>query len=190
MSRVRIPFLIIALVLSSGCYVYSGTERVIDLRARTATLALTDLRSDEADITGELNNAVAGLLLDPGVEDRYPSARATQKDFRVSGEALDFVVQLAFEAPSAMGVQSWDRGGWRVCPSEPDMVISASNAAYRDGDGCVIWKKRATVLRVTETRTGVKPQTSLLGAYKVWDAAGRPAPGADAKAGESTTPPP
>ena len=190
MSRVRIPSMLLALALSSGCYVYSGTERVIDLRARTATLALIDLRSDEADITGELNNAVAGLLLDPGVEDRYPSARATQKDFRVSGEALDFVVQLAFDAPSAMGVQAWDRGGWRVCPSEPDMVISASNAAYRDGDGCVIWKKRATVLRVTETRTGVKPQTSLLGAYKVWDAAGRPAPGADAKAGESTTPPP
>ena len=190
MSHARIPVLIVSLALSSGCYVYTGTERVIDLRARTATLALTHLRSDEADITGDLNSAVGGLLLDTGVEGRYPSARATQKDFRVSGEALDFVVQLAFDTPSAMGVQAWDRGGWRVCPSEPDMVISASNAAYRDTDGCVIWKKRATVLRVTETRSGVRPQTSLLGAYKVWDAAGRPAPGADAKAGESTTPPP
>lgn len=184
MSRARIPPLLVALTLSAGCYNHSGTERVIDLRGRTAMVALTDLRSDEADTTGDLNSAVASLLLDTGVEARYPAARPTQKDFRVSGEALDFVVQLAFDTPSSVGVQAWDRGGWRVCPSEPDMVISASNAAYRDGDGCVIWKRRATVLRVTETRNAPRPQTSLLGAYQVWDAAGRPAPTAEGTAAD------
>ena len=173
---------IFALVLATGCYTHTGTERVIDLKRGTATLTLTDLRTDEADPSNELGTAANSLLAGSALEERYPAAHLSQKDFQVRGEALDFTATFTFDDPSQVGVQAWDRGGYRLCPSEPDMVISASNASYRDDAGCVIWKKRATVLRITETRVGVSPKTSLLGAFQAWDAAGRPKPEEEAAA--------
>ena len=165
-----------ALALATGCYEHSGTERVIDLRARTASIALTDLRSDGDDPASDIRSAAGALLFDTAVESRYPQASLTHKDFRVRGEALDFVAELSFEQPASVGVMAWDRGGHRICPSEPGMIISQSNADSRDAAGCVMWKRRATVLRVIEIRTTPRTGVPMVSAFQDWDRAGRPPP--------------
>lgn len=184
------PGLFVALLLLAGCYEHAGTDRVIDLRAKTAAVTLVDLRSDGDDPAEDLQSAANALLFDAGMEVRYPAAELRQKDFRARGEALDFTATFGFAAPQDVGVMPWDRGGHRICPSEAGMVISASNADARDEAGCVMWKRRATVLRVTETRTSPKAKTSLLPAFIAWDQAGRPRPEAEPPASQETGAPP
>lgn len=176
MNRKAVVF---ALAGLAGCYSYTGSDRVIDLKQRTATITLRDLRSDAADPAEDFSAALSGLFAGTTLEERYPAAKLAGKDFKEGAGQLDFEASFAFNLPEELGLHAWGRGGWRLCASEADMVISSSNADYRDEAGCVIWKKHATVLRVTETRVSPADRNSLLKAYQDWNAAGRPLPSSD-----------
>lgn len=169
MSRVPSLFFLAAL---SGCYSYTGVERVIDLQQHTATVTLRDLRG--ADLKEDFSQALSGLLLQSGLHDRYPRSTLARQDFQAASDRLDFQAVLGFDAPVDVGLHAWDRGGWRLCPSEEDLVITESNADARDAAGCVIWKKGRKVLRAVEARAAPPAGDSLLPAFVAWDAAGRP----------------
>lgn len=169
-----------ALLALTGCYEYERVDWIIDVERGAATLRLADLRADKAQADDTLNEVLSSLMQGTAIEDRYPRARVVRKDLEPRGEHLDFVAELRFDDPAALGLERWDdRRGWRFCPSEPAMFIVESNAAWRDASGCVVWRRRSDVLRVSERMVAPASPHSLLPTWQRWDAAGRPMPAAE-----------
>ena len=163
------------LALLGGCLQFGGVDYVIDLKAGTATLTWRDLRGDGADDFKQLIGPVSrDRTFAPGLD----GATLVRQEPVANGETLDFVVEATFTDPAQVGLMDWDaRHPTRLCP--PDNVsVTESNAAYRDADGCLIWRKGTQVLRLHATARALSPEAeaqSLLPAFQAWAAEGRPA---------------
>jgi hypothetical protein len=159
------------LVLLAGCVEVDRVDIVVDTRAHTATLSYRDVRGDGDN---DLKNLMTTLLKDGTFTAPMPRARVVSEEVVPREGRLDVDVKLTFDDPSQASVHTFDdRHPFRLC-APPGMLITETNGAAKDEQGCVVWAKGARVLRAAAHN--VRPVTggSLLPAFQAWDAKGRP----------------
>ena len=142
------------------------------------------LKAHTADVTygnwrGGDDGDLASLVLDvlPGAQllAEFPKATITTRELvdNVDANTLDVHLTLGFAQTSDFGLLAYDdAGAYRVC-APAGMVITSSNATWRDTDGCVIWKHGASVLRLHAEHQKQSAEPSLLDKYRAWLAAGK-----------------
>lgn len=166
----------LGLLLATGCLDVDGVDLVVDLPQGVATLTWQNFRGP-ADEVGSLD-----AMLEQGeLTAAFPRATPLGQSFVADGETLDAVVTLRFSAAEELGFGEWDsRHPYRFCPL-PLMVITHTNADYRDPQGCAVWASGAQVLRVNLRGTAQSTQPHLLEPWREAHALGAPAEGTPAE---------
>lgn len=167
MRRAPLMFLLVL----AGCVQFRSVDFVVDLNAQKATFTYRDFTGNgEDDLESFVNDVLGGGQLTA----EFPKAQVQRVEPVPNGEQLDVVVELGFTDPYAVGIRPWDkRTPYRFCAPE-GLVITETNADFRDPDGCAVWRKSAKVLRVHAEHPAASGDPSLLTLFQGWDAAGRP----------------
>lgn len=161
----------------TGCFEYAAVDYTLDVKANRAALVYRDLRGDDNDFA----TLVKDLLPGDAFHSAFPKASVSREELVVNGETLEVQVDLQGSTPSDLGLQPWSpREPYRFCPPD-NLVVTTSNATYRDADDCLVWKKGTRVLRVHAVPPTPLGGESLLGQYLDWVADGRPELGAAAE---------
>ena len=162
----------IALFLLSACLEVEGVDLVVDLREGQATATYQNFRgAGQEDLDSLLTNIEDGSYLAI-----FPHASPIEQTLLEDGDTLDLLVRVGFTSTTDLGLGAWDtRRPHRYCPP-PDMLITESNARYRDAEGCVIWGRGAKVLRVNMRFVRQSTEDQLLPTWQQAQAAGGAAP--------------
>lgn len=144
---------VVALPLT-GCLEIDGVGFVVDLAQRTGTLALRDIGaagSDDlaADVASLRADYLEGTALEGqadhfGFAQWHVSARhVTPREGRLDGD-----VAFTFDSPHDLELWSWDAEhptAW--CPPA-GWYVTRANASFRTREGCLVWARGVTTLRV------------------------------------------
>lgn len=161
---------LLLLPLLAGCLTYHSVDYVVDLSANKATFTYHDFTGDgQDDFDSFVENLGSGQLIA-----EFPKATLLSIEPVAEGEHLDVVVALGFTDPYDVGIRPWDkRTPYRFCAPN-HLVITETNADFRDPDGCAVWKRGAKILRIRAEQASSSGDPSLLSFFQSWDAAGRP----------------
>lgn len=155
----------------SGCFAYTSVDYTLDVAARRVKIVYCDLRgSDRDDFVSLMKDVSTG----DAFHSAFPKATVSRQEVVPNAQTLEVQVDLQGSSPADLGLQPWDKAApYRFCPPD-NLVITATNAAYRDADGCAVWMKGARVLRVHAVPPIPTEGESLLPQFQKWVADGRP----------------
>ena len=163
--------LALALLGLTGCFQYSSVDYTLDLRSNRAEIVYRDLRGDGWE---DFVSLMKSTTSDNAFREEFPRASVSREEVAPNGATLELQLDLAGSSPADLGLAPWDAATpYRFCPAFGN-TITASNATYRDPDGCLVWKKGTRVLRIHATPLGPVGGDSLLPSYQKWVAEGRP----------------
>jgi len=152
----------------------------IDLGSKRGELRLVDITSDGSDASGkksrtqvedeDFQTLIDKYLRGDGLAHEYPRWRIDARELVEESGQLVGVVRFSFDDPADMGIDAYDaKRPYRYCPRR-GRWITASNAGWRDTNGCVVWPHNARQLEIEETASPVPAGSSLLGRYRAWKA--------------------
>jgi hypothetical protein len=169
----------------AGCLEVERWVLRIDLGSKRGELRFGNVTSDGIDQSGKKSRAevededfrtlVDKFLRGDGLDHEYPRWRIEARELVEESGQLVGVVRFSFEEPGGMGIDAYDAARpYRYCPRR-GRWITATNASWRDAQGCVIWPRSARQLEIEETASPAPAGASLLGRYRAWKA-GQPRP--------------
>jgi hypothetical protein len=164
----------------SGCLEVERWVLRLDLGSKRGELHFINITSDGNDASGKRSRTqiededfqalVDKFLHGDGLDREYPRWHIEARELREDNGRLSGIVRFTFDDPSGVGVDAYDSARpYRYCPRHGKW-ITATNARWRDGNGCVIWPKGAQQLEVEEAASPPPAGASLLGRYRAWKA--------------------
>ncbi len=175
--RAQSQWLLVTVALSAlslgACLQVERWVLTVDVTAKRAVLSYRNISSDtkpgkQGGFERDFKSLVTKYLKGDQLAKDHPRWKIEGKELHEEGGQLHGQLRFSFKQLSDVGVMAYDATRpYRYCPSA-ERMIAASNAAWRDEAGCVIWPAGATKLQVEEVEQPSKTGSSLLAQFRSW----------------------